>query len=71
MIITSTKRGFYGKTVLSLQKVNHSEKHPHLLGEECRLQVGDDVGVFRGNSMIAEGVVSKRIGPKLQVTTRK
>ena len=70
MLIYSTKRGFYGKTVLSLHKANHSEKNPQILPEHCKLQVGDNVAIFRGNSMISEGVVSKRIGPKLQITTR-
>ena len=33
--------------------------------------MGDDVALYKNNSMIADGVVSKRHGPKLQITTRK
>ena len=71
MSIISTKRGYYGKTVLSLTKTYHSEKNPQVLPEECKIQVGDDVAVYKNNSMVADGVVSKRQGPKLQITTRK
>jgi ATP-dependent RNA/DNA helicase IGHMBP2 len=71
MVITSSKRGYYGKTVLSLTKAYHSEKNPCLLPEDCKIQVGDDVSLLRNNSLVAEGVVSKRMGPKLQVSTRK
>ena len=71
MVVNSTKRGYYGKTVLSLTKTYHSEKNPMLIPEECKLQVGDDVALYRNNSMVADGVVSKRQGAKLQITTRK
>ena len=33
--------------------------------------MGDDVALYKNNSMVADGVVSKRQGPKLQITTRK
>lgn len=71
MLIISSKRGYYGKTVLSLTKAYHSEKNPQLLPEDCKIQVGDDVALYKNNSIIADGVVSKRMGPKLQISTRK
>lgn len=70
MVITSSKRGYYGKTVLSLTKAYHSEKNPCLLPEDCKIQVGDDVSIKHNNNIIADGVVSKRMGPKLQISTR-
>ncbi len=71
MAIVSSKRGFYGKTILTLTKAYHSEKNPLILPEHCKIQNGDDVAVFRNNSIIADGVVSKRTGPKLQISIRK
>jgi hypothetical protein len=71
MVVVATKRGYYGKTVISLTKAYHSEKNPQILPEECKIQVGDDVALYRNNSILTDGVVSKRQGPKLQITTRK
>lgn len=71
MTVTSTKRGFYGKDILTLTKTYHSEKNPQLLPEHCKIQVGDDVALFKNNAIVVDGVVSKRAGPKLQVTIRK
>lgn len=71
MTIVSTKRGFYGKTILTLTKTYHSDKNPLLLPEHCKIQVGDDVALFKNNTIMTDGVVSKRVGPKLQISLRK
>lgn len=71
MTVVATKRGFYGKDILTLTKSYHSEKNPLLLPEHCKIQVGDDVALFKNNNIVVDGVVSKRAGPKLQVTIRK
>jgi ATP-dependent RNA/DNA helicase IGHMBP2 len=71
MSVVATKRGFYGKDILTLTKSYHSEKNPLLLPEHCKIQVGDDVALFKNNAMVVDGVVSKRTGSKLQVTIRK
>jgi hypothetical protein len=71
MTVISTKRGYYGKDILTLTKTYHSEKNPQLLPEHCKIQVGDDVALFRNNAIVVDGVVSKRAGHKLQVTIRK
>jgi hypothetical protein len=70
MTVVSTKRGFYGKTILTLTKTYHSEKNPQILPEECKVQVGDDVALFKNNTIVVDGVVSKRVGPKLQISIR-
>lgn len=33
MLVTGSKRGYYGKTVLSLTKAYHSEKNPIVIPE--------------------------------------
>lgn len=71
MTIVSTKRGFYGKTILTLTKTYHSDKNPLPLPEHCKIQVGDDVALFKNNTIMTDGVVSKRVGPKLQISLRK
>jgi len=40
------------------------------LPEECKIGVGDDVALFKNNAVVADGIVSKRVGPKLQVSIR-
>jgi superfamily I DNA and/or RNA helicase len=42
-----------------------------LLPEHCKIQVGDDVALFRNNTIVVDGVVSKKVGPKLYVSIRK
>jgi hypothetical protein len=71
MIITNSKQGFYGKAILTLTKTYHSEKNPILIPEDCKIQVGDDVTLYRNNSIIAEGVVYKRQGHKIKITIRQ
>jgi len=71
MTIASSKKGFYGKTVLTLTKTYHSEKNPIIIGESCKIQVGDDVALFKNNTAIVNGVVSKKVGPKLKITINK
>lgn len=34
------------------------------------MQVGDDVALFRNNSMIGSGVIYKRAGAKLKIAIR-
>lgn len=34
------------------------------------MQVGDDVALFKNNAMIAQGIIYKRVGPKLKVSIR-
>ena len=53
MVVTSPRDGFYGKLVISLTKSYYSEKNKVQLPENCKLSVGDDVGLFIGNRMIA------------------
>ena len=71
MTVVSSKRGFYGKTVLTVTKTYHSEKNPLVIAETCKIQVGDDVALFKNNTAIVNGVVSKRVGPKLKITINK
>lgn len=35
------------------------------------MQVGDDVAIYRNNSIIASGVIYKRVGPKLKISIRQ
>ena len=42
-----------------------------MLPEHCKISVGDDVALFKNNVIVTDGVVSKRIGPKIQVSIRK
>jgi len=70
MTVVSTKKGFYGKTILTLTKTYHSDKNPQNISEECKVKVGDDVALFKNNTIVADGVVYKRVGPKLQVSIR-
>jgi hypothetical protein len=71
MLIIGEREGFYGKVILTLIKQYHSEKNPILIPEHCKLQVGDDVAIMKNNSMIASGVVYKRIGPKIKLSIRQ
>ena len=70
MTVIATKRGYYGKTILTLTKTYHSEKNPQLIPDECKVQVGDDVALFKNNTIVTDGVVYKRAGPKIQVSIR-
>ena len=71
MLIVGEREGFYGKVILTLIKQYHSEKNPINIPEHCKLQVGDDVAIMKNNSMIASGVVYKRIGPKIKLSIRQ
>lgn len=70
MTVVSSKRGYYGKTILTLTKAYHSEKNPQPIAEESKVQVGEEVGLFKGSGMVAEGVVYKRGGAKVHVAVR-
>jgi ATP-dependent RNA/DNA helicase IGHMBP2 len=70
MVILNTKNGYYGKTILTLAKAYYSEKNPQNLPEECKMQIGDDVALYKNNNIIAEGVIYKRNGGKLKISSR-
>lgn len=70
-MIVGEREGFYGKIILTLIKAYHSEKNPIIIPEECKIGVGDDVALIRNNSVIASGVVYKRIGAKIKISIRR
>lgn len=68
MIILGSKDGFYGKVILTLAKYHFSDKNRVSLPEHCKLGVGDDVAIFNGKTLIAEGVVYRRTPEKIRVS---
>ena len=68
MVVLDCKDGFYGKVILTLSKYHNSDKNKVHLPEHCKLGVGDDVAIFNGNNIIAEGVIYRRTPEKIRLS---
>lgn len=52
-MILNSKEGFYDKIIITLAKNCYSEKNKVEIPAHCKLQAGDDVAIYSGDSMIA------------------
>lgn len=68
MVVIASRDGFYGKIIITLTKAYHSEKNKVPIPEHCKLQVGDDVAVYSGNNIVAEGIIYKRGPEKIKIS---
>lgn len=68
MTIINCKEGFYDRIVITAAKAYYSEKNRLQIPEHCKLQVGDDVAIYSGDTMIAEGIIYRRSAEKLKIT---
>lgn len=68
MAVLSSKEGFYDRIIITLAKSYHSDKNRILIPEHCKLQVGDDVAIYSGDTMIADGIIYRRTAEKIKVS---
>lgn len=70
MVVLHSKEGFYDRIILTLVKSYHSDKNRIPIPEVCKLSNGDDVAIYSGDKMVAEGIIYRRSTDKIKITIK-